>query len=148
MKGMWGSERQAYDSWARERILSWQVWPTFLYVFIFEKVGSSATWSVPMQHQINGWMVLWEIYIGRERHVTWGHGEERVPQNWAGCLRWGRLLKNHVIGFLLLLKLCKSKATGLDMISARLLRKSADLIANSLCSIFNRSINSGVFPDE
>ena len=50
--------------------------------------------------------------------------------------------------FLLLLKLCKSKATGLDKISARLLRESADLIANSLCSIFNRSINSGVFPDE
>ena len=50
--------------------------------------------------------------------------------------------------FLLLSKLCKSKATGLDKISARLLRESADLIANSLCSIFNRSINSGVFPDE
>ena len=50
--------------------------------------------------------------------------------------------------FLLLSKLCKSKATGLDKISARLLLESADLIANSLCSIFNRSINSGVFPDE
>ena len=50
--------------------------------------------------------------------------------------------------FLLLSKLCKSKATGLDKISARLLRESTDLIANSLCSIFNRSINSGVFPDE
>ena len=50
--------------------------------------------------------------------------------------------------FVLLSKLCKSKATGLDRISARLLRESADLIANSLCSIFNRSINSGVFPDE
>ena len=50
--------------------------------------------------------------------------------------------------FLLLSKLCKSKATGLDKISATLLRESADLIANSLCSIFNRSINSGVFPDE
>lgn len=50
--------------------------------------------------------------------------------------------------FLLLSKLCKSKATGLDKISARLLCESADLIANSLRSIFNRSINSGVFPDD
>lgn len=50
--------------------------------------------------------------------------------------------------FLLLSKLCKSKATGLDKISARLLCESADLIANSLCSTFNRSINSGVFSDD
>ena len=50
--------------------------------------------------------------------------------------------------FLLLSKLCKSEATGLDKMSARLLRVRADLIANSLCSIFNCSINSGVFPDE
>ena len=48
----------------------------------------------------------------------------------------------------LLSKLCKSKATGLDKISARLLRECADLIASSLCSIFNRSIVSGVFPVE
>ena len=50
--------------------------------------------------------------------------------------------------FSLLSKLCKSKATGLDLISARLLRESADLIAGSLCSIFNSSIKSGVFPQE
>ena len=50
--------------------------------------------------------------------------------------------------FSLLSKLCKSKATGLDFISARLLRESADLIAASLCSIFNFSIKSGVFPQE
>lgn len=50
--------------------------------------------------------------------------------------------------FSLLSKLCKSKATGLDKISARLLRESADLIASSLCSIFNHSIESGVFPEE
>lgn len=35
----------------------------------------------------------------------------------------------------LLSKLCKSKATGLDKISARLLRECADLIARSLCLI-------------
>ena len=50
--------------------------------------------------------------------------------------------------FSLLSKLRKSKAKGLDFISARLLRESADLIAGSLCSIFNFSIKSGVFPQE
>ena len=44
--------------------------------------------------------------------------------------------------FLLLSKL--SQATGLDQISVRLLRECADLIAPSLCSIFNRCIVSGV----
>ena len=48
----------------------------------------------------------------------------------------------------LLSKLGKSKATGLDKISARLLRECSDLIANHLCSIFNQSIVTGVFPDE
>ena len=45
-------------------------------------------------------------------------------------------------------KLCKSNATGLDKISARLLREFADLVASSLYAIFNRSIVSGVFPTE
>ena len=34
----------------------------------------------------------------------------------------------------LLSKLCQSKATGLDMISVRLLRECADLIADPMCS--------------
>ena len=50
--------------------------------------------------------------------------------------------------FSLLSKLCKSKATGLDMIFARLLRECADLIADPMCSIFNQSIRSGIFPQE
>ena len=50
--------------------------------------------------------------------------------------------------FSLLSKLCKSKATGLDKISPRLLRECADLVASSLCCIFNRSITSGIFPTE
>ena len=36
----------------------------------------------------------------------------------------------------------------MDKISARLLRECSDLIANHLCSIFNQSIVTGVFPDE
>ena len=50
--------------------------------------------------------------------------------------------------FTLLSKLCESKATGLDKISARLLRECADLIASSVCCIFNRSITTGIFPEE
>ena len=50
--------------------------------------------------------------------------------------------------FSLLSKLCKSEATGRDKISERLLREYADLVASSLCAIFNRSIISGIFPTE
>ena len=48
----------------------------------------------------------------------------------------------------LLSRLCKSKSTGLDKISAKLLRECADLIAESLCTIFNQSTVSEIFPDE
>ena len=48
--------------------------------------------------------------------------------------------------FVLLSKLSRSKATGLDKISSRLLRECPDLIAESLSYIFNRSIVSGIFP--
>ena len=50
--------------------------------------------------------------------------------------------------FTLLSRLSKSKATGLDKIPAKLIRKCPDLIANSLCTTFNRSITCGIFPDE
>jgi len=48
----------------------------------------------------------------------------------------------------LLSKLCKSKATGLDKISAKLLREYPDLIAESLTIIFNQSLLTGIFPDD
>ena len=48
----------------------------------------------------------------------------------------------------LLSKLCKSKATGLDGISAKLLRECHDLISDSLTYIFNQSLLSGIFPEE
>ena len=41
--------------------------------------------------------------------------------------------------FSLLSKLCKSKATGLDDILAKLLRECADLLAEHLTAIFNQS---------
>ncbi|PFX19180.1 putative RNA-directed DNA polymerase from transposon X-element [Stylophora pistillata] len=42
----------------------------------------------------------------------------------------------------------KSKATGLDKISARLIRECADLICVPICDIFNQSISQGTFPDD
>ena len=50
--------------------------------------------------------------------------------------------------FALLSKLCKSKATGLDNISAKLLRECRDVLAESLTHLFNQSIMTGIFPDE
>ena len=45
-------------------------------------------------------------------------------------------------------KLCRSKATGLDNISAKIVRECADLISVSLCALFNKSLVSGIFPDD
>ena len=50
--------------------------------------------------------------------------------------------------FSLLSKLCQSKATGLDNISAKLLRQCPDLLSESLTVIFNQSLITGIFPDE
>lgn len=53
---------------------------------------------------------------------------------------------NHVLS--LLNTLDKSKAAGLDDISARLIRECADLICSPLCVIFNQSLRLGIFPDD
>ena len=50
--------------------------------------------------------------------------------------------------FSLLNKLSKSKATGLDKISARLTRECADLICIPICKIFNCSLTTGIFPSD
>lgn len=47
----------------------------------------------------------------------------------------------------LLSTLSVAKASGLDKISAMLLRHAAPVISIPLCSIFNKSIISGIFPD-
>ena len=44
--------------------------------------------------------------------------------------------------------LASGKATGLDKISAKLLKISASAIADSLCRIFNKSAETGIFPTE
>ena len=48
----------------------------------------------------------------------------------------------------LLSKLSRSKATGPDNISAKLLKKCPDLIGESLSLIFNQSLRTGIFPNE
>ena len=45
-------------------------------------------------------------------------------------------------------KLCRSKATGHDNISAKIIRECADLISVSLCDPSNKSLVSGIFPDD
>ena len=40
-----------------------------------------------------------------------------------------------------------SKATGLDELSAKFLKKSTDIIAEPLTKIFNLSISTGIFPE-
>ena len=48
----------------------------------------------------------------------------------------------------LIKKLDVSKATGLDTISSKLLKIAAPVICDSLSAIFNKSITTGIFPDE
>ena len=43
-------------------------------------------------------------------------------------------------------RLSPNKATGLDTISCRLLKEAAPIIASSLVSIINKSIDTGIFP--
>ena len=42
----------------------------------------------------------------------------------------------------------KTKSTGLDNLSARLIRECADIISGPLCDLFNKSLMSGIFPDD
>ena len=66
----------------------------------------------------------------------------------AQLTRSSPLRKHRQNTFSLLSKLCRSKATGLDNISAKLLRECPDLIAESLTYIFNQSLLTSIFPDE
>ena len=48
----------------------------------------------------------------------------------------------------LLSSLCTNKATGLDNISCRLAKEAAPVISDSLCLIYNTSINTGILPND
>lgn len=45
-------------------------------------------------------------------------------------------------------RLSKTKATGLDNISAMLIRECADIISGPLCDLFNKSLMFGIFADD
>ena len=45
-------------------------------------------------------------------------------------------------------KFCRSKVTALDNISPKIARECADLISVSLCDLLNKSLLSGIFPDD
>ena len=49
--------------------------------------------------------------------------------------------------FSILNKLSKSKETGVDKISARLIRECVDLICIPICKIINSSLTTGIFLD-
>ena len=49
--------------------------------------------------------------------------------------------------YLMLSKLSVAKACGIDGISAKLLKYAAAVISDPLCTIFNKSLSSGIFPD-
>ena len=50
--------------------------------------------------------------------------------------------------FTLLNRMSKTKAIGLDNISVRLIRECADIISGPLSDLFNKSLMSGIFPDD
>ena len=72
--------------------------------------------------------------------------DEFVNQSISGSFSFQQISPSLVSSHLR--KLCMRKATGLDTVSARLLRECFDLISDSLVLIFNRSIETSNFPDE
>ena len=80
------------------------------------------------------------------------------PRDWAKYKKLRNTINNNrafsvsstssSIVFSHLNKLCRSKATGLDNISAKIIRDCADLISVSLCDLFYKSLLSRIFPDD
>ena len=50
--------------------------------------------------------------------------------------------------FSILTNMSASKATGLDNVSCRLIKEAAPIIAKSLNKLFNKSIETNIFPSE
>ena len=80
------------------------------------------------------------------------------PRDWAKYKKLRNTINNNrafsvsstssSIVFSYLNKLCRSKATGFDNISAKIIRDCADLISVSLCDLFYKSLLSRIFPDD
>lgn len=70
--------------------------------------------------------------------------EEFYVSSFVRLTRSSSLRKRHLhMFFILLSNLCKFKATGLDKISAKLLRKCTNLIAKFLTNIFHQTMLTG-----
>ena len=72
--------------------------------------------------------------------------DEFVIQSISGSFSFQQISPSLVSSHLR--KLCIRKATGFDTVSARFLSECFDLISDSLALIFNRSIETSIFPDE
>ena len=72
--------------------------------------------------------------------------DEFVNQSISGSFSFQQISPSLISSHLC--KLCTRKVTGLDTVSPRLLRECFDLISHSLALIFNRSIETSIFPDE
>ena len=64
----------------------------------------------------------------------------------TGLFNFQEIPENHVLN--LLCGLDSKKATGIDGISSRILKLSANVIAPSLSLIFNQIISTGIFPND
>ena len=80
-----------------------------------------------------------------ESAVTSGDYLSKTKKNSAKFVS-RKMQPNQIIK--LLSKLKNGKASGLNLISNKFLKISKDIIAQSLCDIFNASIESKIFPDD
>ena len=80
-----------------------------------------------------------------ESAFTSGDYQSKTKKNSAKFV-FRKIQPNQIIK--LLSKLKNGKASGLNLISNKFLKISKDIIAQSLCDIFNASIESKIFPDD
>ena len=109
--------------------------------------GQKSENQTDVPEMLNSFFFFTEIGPNLSRHVM------EVDNSFAEFLSetdkdfmFERTTSAHI--FSLLSKLCRSKATGLDNISAKLFRECPDLLAESLTVIFNQSLITGIFPNK
>ena len=73
---------------------------------------------------------------------------ERVKVAEAKTLNDAGIFSDHCVIHLRVANLDVTKATGSDEISTRLLKGTAPVISSSLCALYNKSLNQGIFPQE
>ena len=108
--------------------------------------GLSITNPTEISNEFNNYFATIGPELSRNIDSADGDVHRRYISSTDQCFQLRPTRVNKV--FSLLNKLNKSKATGLDKISARLIRECADLICIPICDIFNQSISLGIFPDD